>query len=89
MRIVTRTAAEFMGGDFGDIREGLRADLLLLNANPFLAPEIIQDRAGVILRGRRLSDEELQRLLEAQATIPRVTAPSLISPECRFAMVRH
>jgi imidazolonepropionase-like amidohydrolase len=49
--------------EFGRVAEGQRADLLLLNANPLEDVANTNDRAGVLLRGRWYSDEELQGML--------------------------
>jgi imidazolonepropionase-like amidohydrolase len=61
----TRDAAIAMGkGDeFGTIAEGLRADLLLLEADPFEDVDNANERAGVMLRGRWMSEAELQEML--------------------------
>jgi imidazolonepropionase-like amidohydrolase len=54
-----------LGGDgrFGTVTEGARADLILLEANPLEAVENVARRAGVMVRGRWLAEEEIQRRL--------------------------
>ena len=42
---------------FGVIKEGLSADLILLNANPISDLEALKDLAGVMVRGKWLSKE--------------------------------
>jgi imidazolonepropionase-like amidohydrolase len=66
LRAGTRDAAIAMGkqDEFGTIAEGLRADLLLLEANPFEDITNVERRAGVMLRGRWMSEAELQAMLE-------------------------
>lgn len=68
----TRKVAEFYGalGDFGMVAVGHRADLVLLNANPLEDVARFADRAGVMVHGRWLPEEEIQqrlRQVEARA----------------------
>ena len=62
----TRNAAEAMGksDEFGTIEAGKRADLILLEDNPLDDVSNIQNRAGVMVRGRRLTEEQLQSMLD-------------------------
>lgn len=46
--------------DFGTIEVGRRADLLLLDRNPLDDVRNVSARAGVMVRGRWLSDEEIR-----------------------------
>jgi imidazolonepropionase-like amidohydrolase len=52
---------------FGAVREGHRADLILLEANPLDDVGNVERRAGVIVDGRWLPEEEIQRRLAALA----------------------
>jgi len=65
----TRGAAQFLKREdqWGTIAVGLRADLILLHANPLEDVGNVNRRAGVMLRGRWLPEEELQGLLERLA----------------------
>ncbi|NOH03376.1 MAG: amidohydrolase family protein [Chloroflexi bacterium] len=62
----TRNAAIAMGkfDEFGTIETGKRADLILLDANPLDDVGNIQKRVGVMLRGRWLTEEQLQSMLD-------------------------
>lgn len=61
----TRSAAEAMGksDEFGTIEAGKRADLILLEGDPLSDVGNIQKRAGVMVRGRWLTEEQLQSML--------------------------
>lgn len=50
--------------EFGTIAEGLRADLILLNSNPFDDIANVKDRAGVIVRGEWWDEDRIQEKLE-------------------------
>jgi len=69
----TRNAGEFIrkyvpnAEPFGTIAVGKRADLILLTANPFSNVENVAKRAGVMVRGRWLSEKKLQQMMEALA----------------------
>ena len=69
LETATINAAVFLDAatEFGRIRAGLRADLVLLDADPLLAITNVGLRAGVMLRGRWLPREEIERTLEAQS----------------------
>jgi len=66
----TKNAADFIGKEkeFGTIAVGKRADLLLLDRNPFESVKNLENPAGVIVRGKWLSREALQTLLAPLAT---------------------
>jgi imidazolonepropionase-like amidohydrolase len=61
--------------DFGTVEVGLRADLLLLDANPLQSVANLQKRAGVMVRGRWLPESELRKMLEKIAALNRAPAP--------------
>jgi imidazolonepropionase-like amidohydrolase len=65
--------AEFMKTprDFGTVEVGMRADLVLLDANPLQSVANLSKRAGVMTRGRWLPESELRKMLEHIATINR------------------
>jgi imidazolonepropionase-like amidohydrolase len=77
----TRNPAEYIAEvmkaqrDFGTVEIGLRADLLLLDANPLQSVANLQKRAGVMVRGRWLPESELRRMLENIAALNRAPAP--------------
>ncbi len=50
---------------FGTVTAGSRADLILLDANPLADLQALQQRAGVMIRGRWLSEGEIQQGLVA------------------------
>ncbi len=66
LRAATANAAEFFGrdGQRGVIAVGQNADLLLLDANPLTDIANTRRLAGVMLRGRWLSQAERTRMLE-------------------------
>ena len=61
----TSNAAEAMGkqAEFGTVEVGKRADLILLESNPLTDVRNLQERSGVMLRGRWLAEEQLQSML--------------------------
>lgn len=65
LEAATRNAARFLGAEseFGAVAPGMRADLLLLNANPLTHVGNLTEPAGVMLRGRWIPSEEIQRML--------------------------
>ena len=69
IRAGTADAAGFFAAEseFGTVAEGLRADLILLDANPLLDVANVQRRAGVMVRGYWWPEAELQDLLEQLA----------------------
>jgi imidazolonepropionase-like amidohydrolase len=66
----TRGAAQFLKSQdqWGTIAVGLRADLILLHANPLEDVGNVSRRAGVMVRGRWLAEEELHGSLERLAS---------------------
>jgi len=65
----TRNPARYFGleASFGTVEVGKRADLLLLEANPLVDIGNVRRRAGVMVAGRWLSAEEIERRLAAFA----------------------
>lgn len=59
----TREAGRFLGGGFGTVEPGRRADLLLLRGNPLEDPAALERPAGVLARGRWHPEAELQAWL--------------------------
>lgn len=57
-----------MEDTFGSIREGLDADMVLLNGNPLLDISALKDISGVMVRGKWLSQESIAKMLEQIAT---------------------
>lgn len=53
-----------MEGQFGEVIENASADLILMNNNPMEDLTAIRDHAGVIVRGRWLSPEDISKKLE-------------------------
>tara|TARA_R110002049_G_scaffold329_17_gene1911 strand:+ start:5687 stop:7063 length:1377 start_codon:yes stop_codon:yes gene_type:complete len=62
----TLNPALFFGKDdiFGAIKEGLDADLVLLNSNPLLDISALKDISGVMVRGKWLSKEFIDEKLK-------------------------
>ncbi len=65
LRIATHDAAEFVGGleEFGTLRAGARADLVLLDADLTLDLEVLRRPSGVMVRGTWLDRAALDELL--------------------------
>ena len=53
---------------FGTIAAGSRADLLLINGDPLKNLSNVARRAGVMVRGRWLAEDEIQKRLAAVAS---------------------
>lgn len=60
--------------DFGTVEAGMRADLLLLNANPLQSVANLSKREGVMVRGRWLPESELRQMLDNVAALNRAPA---------------
>jgi imidazolonepropionase-like amidohydrolase len=65
LRAGTADAAEFLHADAGRVRPGLRADLLLVDANPLQDVAAAAHRRGVVLRGRWMPASELDAAMES------------------------
>lgn len=65
----TRDAAEFLksADKWGTVALGTRADLILTTANPLDEVRNVSRRAGVMVHGRWLPEEELQASLKRLA----------------------
>jgi imidazolonepropionase-like amidohydrolase len=65
LEAATRNPAEFLGilSTVGTIERGKRADLILLEANPLEDISNTERRAGVMARGRWLTDSEIKKML--------------------------
>lgn len=55
--------------EFGTVEVGLRADLLLLDANPLQSVANLSKRVGLMVRGRWLPESELRKMLENVARL--------------------
>ncbi len=66
LRSATKTVGDYLSGKdrFGTVASGHRADLLLLDANPLDDARNVAKRAGVMVRGRWLSEAEIQQRLQ-------------------------
>ncbi|MGW8143943.1 MAG: amidohydrolase family protein [Anaerolineales bacterium] len=62
----TRNAALALGkgAEFGTVEVGKRADLILVGDNPLTDVGNLQERSGVMLLGRWITDDEIQTILE-------------------------
>jgi hypothetical protein len=67
LRTATANAGEFLGVKSGTIAVGQRADFILLRANPLEDVRNVSQLAGVIVNGRWLPRNELQRMLDNPA----------------------
>ena len=82
----TRNAALVLGesDEFGTVEVGKRADLLLLEANPLEDVSNVQKRAGVMVNGRWLPEEQLQSML---AGLVESYKPSLLDRVWPLALI--
>jgi hypothetical protein len=67
LQIGTINPALFFGGNFGEIREGMEADLVLLNENPLEDLTHLKNPIGVMARGQWLSGTSIREKLEETA----------------------
>ena len=67
LRTATRNPAEFLGtiASAGTVEKGKHADLLLLNANPLTDVANTMRIEGVMIGGRWLARDDLDRRLKA------------------------
>ena len=70
IKAATKDAAEVLGtpDEFGTITVGKRADLILVEGNPFENIANVGRRTGVMARGRWSATSDLQKRLDALAT---------------------
>jgi imidazolonepropionase-like amidohydrolase len=78
----TRNAHEYFGtiNKAGTIEKGKQADMILLNANPMENISATENRAGVMLKGKWYTQDELNRWLDEIA--PRI-AGSMVHKETK------
>jgi imidazolonepropionase-like amidohydrolase len=83
LRAGTRDAAEFMekSGEFGTVASGMRADLLLLDADPLADVANTREITGIMLRGQWLPAERLQHMLDDMVASFATPSTTAISPE--------
>lgn len=65
LRSATKAVGDYYAGvdQFGTVAPGQRADLLLLEADPLRNLDNVAKRAGVMVRGTWIAEEEIQRRL--------------------------
>lgn len=69
LRTATANAAEFMRTDkFGTVAVGKAADLILVDGDPLKDINNASRRAGVMIRGRWFTEEELRKMLDGMVT---------------------
>ena len=73
LEAATRNGAESLGmlGEFGIVERGKRADLLLLDANPLDSISNAKRIAGIMVRGKWLAKNDLQKMLEEVSALNR------------------
>ena len=71
LRAATTAPADAMGasGEFGRIAQGARADLVLLDNNPFTDPQAYGSNQGVMVRGIWLTSDALDTALNELAAL--------------------
>ena len=70
IRAGTASAAEALGqsDEFGAVRIGLRADLILVHDDPLADVSVLANPAGVVARGGWFDDQDLEEQLELVAS---------------------
>jgi len=68
LRLATAGAADFLGlgRQVGRVRRGMDADLVLLDADPLADVSALRNISAVVLRGRLIDRNELDRMLRAR-----------------------
>jgi Amidohydrolase family len=71
LRCATADAAKMLRGekDFGALRAGLRADILVLRRNPLEDVRRLREMAGVMVHGRWIPEPERRRTIEALSNV--------------------
>ncbi|WP_439481313.1 amidohydrolase family protein [Cyclobacterium plantarum] len=64
IQIGTINPALFFGGNFGEIKKGMEADLILVNDNPLDNLENLRNPIGVMARGQWIDQNTIQKRLE-------------------------
>jgi imidazolonepropionase-like amidohydrolase len=64
LRTATINAAEFLGATSGVVAVGKQADLILVNGDPLKDVSNASRRAGVMLRGQWLVEDDLRQMLD-------------------------
>ena len=66
MLAATRGAANYLGAavEFGELKEGLRADIILLKGNPVSDLANLKELQAVIVRGAYLDKEAINKMLQ-------------------------
>jgi len=84
LRCATADAAKLLRAekDFGALRAGLRADILVLRRNPLEDVHSLHDMAGVMVHGRWIPEPERRRAIES---LPNVYAAERIRLEGLFS----
>lgn len=91
LETATRNPAEYLAEftkasrNFGTVEAGLRADLILLDANPLQSVANLSKRAGVMVRGRWLPESELRKMLENVAALNRAQTPEGTAQKGNFS----
>jgi imidazolonepropionase-like amidohydrolase len=69
----TLNAADYLNGssEFGTVKQGKRADLLLLDCDPLSEITCVNRQSGVMVRGRWLTEEELGRIIKSEPATPK------------------
>ncbi|MFO7824964.1 MAG: amidohydrolase family protein [Cyclobacterium sp.] len=67
IQIGTINPAAFFGGNFGEIKKGMEADLILVNDNPLDDLENLRNPIGVMARGQWIDQQTIQNRLAAIA----------------------
>ena len=67
LETATKNPGEFLGANFGTIKVGKRAELILVNANPLQNILNLQNRSGVLTHGKWMPQTELDAMANRTA----------------------